>query len=384
MRIIHLKTYALWLGCSLCATLAAAQTPSSHNIGGQPYPQVNPDNTVTFRVKAPGAKSVQIVLDRPYEMRKDTAGMWLYTSAPQVPGFHYYSVQVGGLQVADPATYTYFGMSRMASAFEIPEAKGEGDYYKPQKGVARGALRSRRFYSGVCGEWRRMYVYTPPGYEQDTQKRYPVLYLQHGGGEDERGWPNQGYMNHIMDNLIADGKVQPMIVVMNRGYAVHSGQPIPEQQPNQRSSMEAFAAFTDLMVKDVIPLVDSTYRTLSDREHRAMAGLSWGGKQTLDTALGHPDLFSAIGCFSAALPMRPGTDIGTLYGGIFKDAAAFNERFRLFWLGIGSEEGDGTAKFHQALADKGIRSTLYTSPGTAHEWLTWRRCLYQFAPLLFQ
>ncbi|MDR0961561.1 MAG: esterase [Mediterranea sp.] len=385
MKKNHLKTWGLCIFALLGTATAAAQgVPSMHNIGGQQYPLVNPDNTVTFRVKAPGAKSVQIVLDKPYEMKKDTAGLWLYTSTPQVPGFHYYSVQVGGLQFADPATYTYFGMSRMASAFEIPEAKADGDYYKPQKGVAQGALRSRRFYSEVCGEYRRMYVYTPPGYEQDKAKRYPVLYLQHGGGEDERGWPNQGNMAYIMDNLIAAGKVQPMIVVMNCGYAVFAGQPIPEQQPNARSSMDAFVAFTDMMVKDVIPLVDKTYRTLSDREHRAMAGLSWGGKQTLDTTLGHPELFSAVGCFSAALPMREGTDINTLYNGIFKDAEAFNKQFKLFWLGIGSEEGPGAAMMNKALTEKGIRSMLYTSPGTAHEWLTWRRCLKEFAPLLFK
>ena len=212
---------------------------------------VNPDRTVTFKVKAPDAKSVQIVLDRPYEMQKGQDGTWELTSSPQVPGFHYYSVQIGGLQVTDASTYSYFGMSRQASAFEVPEEKV--DFYLPQKGVPQGAVRSRRFYSKVCDEWRRMYVYTPAEYEKNPDKRYPVLYLQHGGGEDERGWPNQGCIGAILDNLIASGK-----------------------------------------------------------------------------------------------------------------------------------EGPNAELLHAALSKKGINSLFYQSPGTAHEWLTWRRCLYQFTPLIFK
>lgn len=343
---------------------------------------VNPDRTVTFKVKAPDAKSVQIVLDRPYEMQKGQDGTWELTSSPQVPGFHYYSVQIGGLQVTDASTYSYFGMSRQASAFEVPEEKI--DFYLPQKGVPQGAVRSRRFYSKVCDEWRRMYVYTPAEYEKNPDKRYPVLYLQHGGGEDERGWPNQGCIDAILDNLIASGKAKPMIVVMNCGYAVYAGNKYPEQQPNARSSVDAFVAFEDMIVKDVIPLVDSTYRTLTDKENRAMAGLSWGGKQTLETTLHHRDLFSYIGSFSGALPIDKNTDIDALYEGAFKDPVTFNKDFKFIWLGIGEEEGPNAELLHAALSKKGINSLFYQSPGTAHEWLTWRRCLYQFTPLIFK
>jgi hypothetical protein len=230
-----IKTGSAMIFCSIITgTMWAQGIPSVTNIPNAQYPMVNPDRTVTFKVKAPDAKSVQIVLDRPYEMQKGQDGTWELTSSPQVPGFHYYSVQIGGLQVTDASTYSYFGMSRQASAFEVPEEKV--DFYLPQKGVPQGALRSRRFYSKVCDEWRRMYVYTPAEYEKNPDKRYPVLYLQHGGGEDERGWPNQGCIGAILDNLIASGKAKPMIVVMNCGYAVYAGNKYPEQQPNARSS----------------------------------------------------------------------------------------------------------------------------------------------------
>ena len=378
-----IKTGSVMIFCSIITgTMWAQGIPSVTNIPNAQYPMVNPDRTVTFKVKAPDAKSVQIVLDRPYEMQKGQDGTWELTSSPQVPGFHYYSVQIGGLQVTDASTYSYFGMSRQASAFEVPEEKV--DFYLPQKGVPQGAVRSRRFYSKVCDEWRRMYVYTPAEYEKNPDKRYPVLYLQHGGGEDERGWPNQGCIGTILDNLIASGKAKSMIVVMNCGYAVYAGNKYPEQQPNARSSVDAFVAFEDMMVKDVIPLVDSTYRTLTDKENRAMAGLSWGGKQTLETTLHHRDLFSYIGSFSGALPIDKDTDTDALYEGAFKDPATFNKDFKFIWLGIGEEEGPNAELLHAALSKKGINSLFYQSPGTAHEWLTWRRCLYQFTPLIFK
>ena len=189
---------------------------------------------------------------------------------------------------------------------------------------------------------------------------------------------------YILDNLIASGKAKPMIVVMNCGYAVYAGNKYPEQQPNARSSVNAFVAFEDMMVKDVIPLVDSTYRTLTDKENRAMAGLSWGGKQTLETTLHHRDLFSYIGSFSGALPIDKNTDIDALYEGAFKDPVTFNKDFKFIWLGIGEEEGPNAELLHAALSKKGINSLFYQSPGTAHEWLTWRRCLYQFTPLIFK
>lgn len=351
------------------------------NVMGAEYPKIYPDLSAEFRIKAPSAQKVQIVLDKPYEMKKDTGGMWIVKTDPLVPGFHYYSVKVGGLSAADPASQSFFGMSRMASGIEVPSVNE--DFYL-QKDVPQGALRSRYFLSKVTGTYRRMYIYTPPGYEQNPDKRYPVLYLQHGGGEDERGWAFQGNVNIILDNLIAAGKAKPMIVVMNSGYAHYAGTPSPVQDPNGRSTPDFFVAFEDMMVKEVIPLIDATYRTLSDRENRAMAGLSWGSKQTMDLTTGHLDLFSYIGGFSGAGRITPETDLKTVYSGVFANPEEFNKKVKLLFLGIGSVEGPGTKDFHEALTKIGVKSIYFESPGTAHEWLTWRRCLYNFAPLLFK
>ena len=356
--------------------------PSILNVPGALYPQICPDLTVKFRINAPNADKVQIQLDKTYQLTKGEDGFWTGTSDPQVPGFHYYSVNIGGLNVNDPGTQAFFGMSRMASAIEVPEKNV--DFYLPKKGVPQGALRSKVFFSDVTGEWRRCYVYTPPGYEQNLDQKYPVLYLQHGGGEDERGWANQGNMNFIIDNLIAEGKAKPMIVVMNSGYAVYAGTPFPVQDPNARSTEDMFVAFTDMMIKDVIPMIEKEYRVLSDRENRAMAGLSWGVKQTFETTLPNLDLFSHIGGFSGGLRLQPDQNLTEVFDGVFSDAGAFNSKVKVFFMANGSEEGAGAKMLHNALQDAGINSIYYESPGTAHEWLTWRRCLHQFAPLLFQ
>jgi enterochelin esterase-like enzyme len=354
--------------------------PFPTNVMGAEYPRIYPDLSAEFRIKAPAAQKLQIILDKPYDMEKDTAGIWTVKTGPLVPGFHYYSVKVGGLSAADASSQSFFGMSRMASGIEVPSAKE--DFYL-QKDVPQGTLRSRYFFSKVTGTYRRMYIYTPPGYEQNPDKRYPVLYLQHGGGEDERGWVFQGYVNMIMDNLIAAGKAKPMIIVMNSGYAHFAGTPSPAQDPSGRSTPDFFVAFEDMMIKDVIPLIDATYRTIPDRQNRAMAGLSWGSKQAMDLTTGHLDLFSYIGGFSGSARITPETDWKTVYNGVFANPEDFNKKVKVLFLGIGSVEGQGTKGFHDALAKIGVKSIYYESPGTAHEWLTWRRCLYNFAPLLF-
>jgi len=355
--------------------------PFPTNVMGAEFPRIYPDLSTEFKIKAPTAQKLQIILDKPYDMAKDTAGVWTVKTGPLVPGFHYYSLKVGGLAAADASSQSFFGMSRMASGIEVPSANE--DFYL-QKNVPQGALRSRYFFSKVTGAYRRMYIYTPPGYEQNPDKRYPVLYLQHGGGEDERGWVFQGNVNIILDNLIAAGKTQPMIIVMNSGYAHFAGTPSPVQDPNGRSTPDFFVAFEDMMLKDVIPLVDATYRTLPDRENRAMAGLSWGSKQTMDLTTGHLDLFSYIGGFSGAGRITSETDFKTVYSGAFANSDDFNKKVKVLFLGIGSVEGPGTKNFHDALTKIGVKSIYYESPGTAHEWLTWRRCLYNFAPLLFK
>jgi len=358
-----------------------AQHPSDYNAGGR-FPQINPDNSVTFRVNAPNAKAISVDLGKRYPMTKDADGVWTATSDPQVPGFHYYSLNVGGLQFADPATYTFYGMSRYASAVEVNESPADADFYTPKQGVPQGAVRSLRFWSDACQQYRRMYVYTPAGYEQNPGKRYPVLYLQHGGGEDETGWIYQGFADVILDNLIAAGEAEPMIIVMNSGYATLPG------------SNDSFDAFEKMMTEDVIPFVDKRFRTIADRDHRAVAGLSWGAKQAYDLAFGHKEYFSWVSGFSGMIvigdfnPRNPGfrdpEQFAAAYNGIFKDAAAFNNTYHLVFLTTGEAEGKLIGEMHELLLANGLQNEYYCSPDTAHEWLSWRRSLYQFAKKLFK
>ncbi|MGH7224407.1 MAG: alpha/beta hydrolase [Gemmataceae bacterium] len=310
-----------------------------------------------------------------------------------VPGFHYYRVFIDGAEVGDPSSEMFYGTGKMTSGIEIPE-KGV-DFYLP-KDVPHGEIRERWYRSKTTQKWRRIFVYTPPGYDTNRETRYPVLYLQHGGGEDERGWPNQGRVGFILDNLLAERKAKPMIVVMEQGYARRSGEAAPPARPpapgqNRRPPRDfsrLFAAFEDVMVKDLIPMIDATYRTIPNRDNRAMAGLSMGGMQTFQITLKHLDLFAYLGGFSGAgggfggVPFDP----KTAHNGVMADAGAFNKKVRLLWLGIGTTEGRmyaGIKKYHEALEKAGIKHGYYESPGTAHEWLTWRRCLHEFAPLLF-
>lgn len=357
-------------------------TPASTNIPGQKYPQIMPDNRVVFRIKAPAAQHLQVDLGRKYEMKSDSGGYWKVVTDTIPVGFHYYSLIIDGIPVADPAGQTYYGMGRMASGIDIPDP--DGDYYMTRN-VPHGQVRSLEYYSGITNAWRSALVYTPPGYDLDYNKKYPVLYLQHGGGEDETGWPRQGKMNIIIDNLIASKKAVPMIVVMERGYATDPRQPLPSQ-PTGLPGMSG-NVFPDVLVREVIPLVDSSFRTLTDRKYRAMAGLSMGGFQTFQTTMLHPDLFSYIGGFSGAAFLQPDTDIRKMYNGVWENAAAFNEKFRLVYLSIGTAEPEimykGVRNFHEALDKVGIKHVYYESPGTAHEWQTWRRSLRQFASMIF-
>ena len=354
---------------------------------------------MTFRIKAPDAQKVVFGFfdSQRYPAKKGEDGFWTATTEPQVPGFHYYRVFIDGAEVNDPASETFYGTGKQASGIEIPE-KGV-DYYLP-KDVPHGEVRERWYFSKTTQAWRRIFVYTPPGYDTDRDTRYPVLYLQHGGGEDERGWPNQGRVAFIMDNLLAEKKAKPMLVVMEQGYARRPGESAPRpapprpaapgQNPPPRPDLSRmFSAFEDVMVKDLIPMIDATYRTIPDRENRAMAGLSMGGMQTFQITLKHLDLFSYIGGFSGGgggfggVPFDP----KTAHGGVMANADEFNKKVRLVWLGIGTTEPqrmyESVKNYHEALEKAGIKHVYYESPGTSHEWLTWRRCLHEFAPLLF-
>jgi enterochelin esterase family protein len=323
-------------------------------------------------------------------------------------GFHYYTLSIDGAVVADPATRTFFGSGYDNSAIEIPDPDGE---FFTLKDVPRGQVRQQRYFSTVTKTWRRAYVYTPPDYDSNARAKYPVLYLLHGWGENEQGWPTQGHVDAIMDNLITEKKAKPMIIVMDNLNAVKPGesaalyfargsitQAVPQPPPapgappagrgagpgrGGRGSL-ASGVFTEMMLTDLIPTVERTFRVAPGRENRAMAGLSMGGAQTFGTALAHLDKFAYLGGFSGSSGGRGGFDPKTSSGGVFADAAAFNKKVKLLFLGIGSAEGPGTKTFSEQLTQAGIKNVYYESPGTAHEWLTWRRCLKEFAPRLFR
>ncbi len=345
-------------------------------VPGNEFPKIDKERRAYFRVVAPTANSVQVdICGKKYDMRRDQKGVWCAVTDPLVVGFHYYFINIGGVNVIDPATETFFGCNREAGGIEIPEGD-EGNYYRPQQGVAHGQVRSLYYYANATQEWRHAMVYTPAEYEKG-KKRYPVLYLQHGMGEDETGWSKQGHMQHIMDNLIASGEAKPMIVVMESGdvKAPFRG------GDNRQGFSEYGASFYKVMTQDLISTIDSQFRTLTDRDHRAMAGLSWGGQQTFDLVLNNMDKFAWMGAFSGAIF---GLDVKTAYNGIFSRPDEFNKKIHYLYLSCGSEENFGTEALVKNLREAGIKADFYVSPGTHHEWLTWRRCFRQFVPHLFK
>jgi enterochelin esterase-like enzyme len=370
--------------------------PATSNVPGAQYPRVYPDRRVTFRVKAPDAKKVQVqpggadngLGKGPYEMQRGEDGNWAVTTPPAVPGFHYYWLVIDGAVANDPGSESYFGWGRQTSGVEVPE---EGVDFYVAKDVPHGEVRAMWYPSKVTGRARRAFVYTPPGYDAGGSTiRYPVLYLQHGAGEDERGWTTQGRMNFILDNLIAAGKATPMIVVMDNGYADRAAgaAPITGTGPATQAATRArfdFRGFEEVLMGELIPKIDATYRTIADRGHRAMAGLSMGAMQTMQIGLAHTDMFASIGAFS--LPPLGEFDAGTSYNGVFREAAGFNEKVRLLWLGAGTAEerfAAGLRAMHERLERVGVRHVAFESPGTSHEWQTWRRSLADFAPRLFR
>ncbi len=370
---------------SIVATggVAWAQTgddskPATSNLPGAEYPRVHADLKVTFRVSAPGAQKVQVVPggndnglgQGPFDMQRDDKGVWTVTIGPAVPGFHYYWLQVDGFACNDPATQTYFGWNKECSGIEVPDKTL--DFYDIQD-VPHGEVRAHWYYSKVTAMWRRAMIYTPPNYDKDIQARYPVLYLQHGAGENERGWTSQGRANFILDNLIAGKKAQPMIVVMENGMvapkAAGSAAPAKPSASSRRNE-----AFGELVVNDLLARVDATYRTIPDRNHRAIAGLSMGAGQAMQIGFANLDKFGYIGSFSGGGAAR--SDFGTS-----------EPKPLLVWMGAGTAESGrmSSAKATvEAMNKAGITAVWFEAPGTSHEWQTWRKCLYDFAPRLFQ
>ena len=349
------------------------------NIRGVEFPKVDSQLRATFRVEAPNAHKVQLDLKEVYDMVRGADSVWTVTTKPLDPGFHYYYLMIDGYRFSDPASESFYGVGRMMSGIDIPAP--DQDFYMPKE-VPHGQVRECYYLSGGGKGYRRFFVYTPPGYDADPDTRYPVLYLQHGMGEDERGWVTQGKLSIIIDNLLAEGRCKPMLVVVSNGECSVMFRPKPGEDVNE--ARKRFGAdFTPILLNEIIPYVEKTFRVLADKDHRAMAGLSWGGFQTFQIGLNNLDKFSYLGGFSGAGMFNPETDLKTVYNGVFSDSTTFNRKVHAFFLGIGSLEGPRIKALSDALRKAGINNTYFESPGTAHEWLTWRRCIYQFAPLLF-
>ena len=380
--------------------------PATSNQSGKKFPQVNSEGRVRERVIASGAQNVQLDLGGvKYPLTKGDDGAWLGDSKPQDEGFHYYQIIIDDAQVPDPNSLYYYGAGRWGSGIEVP-TKDE-DFYA-LKDVPHGQLREVIYFVKGTNSARHCDVYTPPDYDQDPARRYPVLYLQHGAGENETGWGNQGRANLILDNLIAEGKAKPFIVVMENGGGIsgprRGGPPTnavptgaeaatnnaPARGPGGFGGRDFnFSAFEHVLIDDLIPFIDANYRTIPDQPHRAMAGLSMGGMQTHTITLAHLDTFSHIGIFSG----------GSISTNEITDLDAFRQKVKLVFVSYGSREidpanrrsGGGRGGFGgdpkantEGLKEAGINACFYVSPLTAHEWQSWRRSLYQFAPLLFQ
>ena len=368
--------------------------PASTNIPGADYPRIDSLSRVHFRFRAPEATSVSVSLGN-VALTKGEDGFWTGITKPQDPGFHYYSLKINGVEVADPLSETFYGASKVMSGIEIPE---RGVDFYDVKNVPHGEVRSFWYWSKTFGETRHAYIYTPPGYDRDKKKRYPVLYLQHGMGEDRRAWPNQGRTNFILDNLIAEGKAKPMIVVMEdggiaRGFGTpirdKSGKILPRpegQGPGRRGGQgqgpNFWDEFTETIITDIIPAIDEHFRTIPNRENRAIAGLSLGGTQTYQISQANLDKFANIGILSAPFGF-PGVETG--YNGLLAKPDEFNKQVKVFFISMGSKEGPNTGRtIHETLDKAGIHNVYFEAPGTAHEFQTWRKSLYHFAQLLFQ
>jgi enterochelin esterase-like enzyme len=348
----------------------ALGSSASTNVRSAKYPRILEDHRVLFRTKAPDARSVQIDLGKKYDMTKDSAGYWTATTDPQGEGFHYYSIIIDGVALADPASETFYGMGRMASGIEIP-IKGE-NYYAVND-VPHGEIRIARYFSTVLNTWRRLYVYTPAGYDKSNGE-YPVLYLLHGGGEDERGWATQGKTDLILDNLIAGKKAQPMLVVMIDG---NTGTPGFGEQ--------FLKTFEAELKQSVIPFVEKNYRSKSDSKSRALAGLSMGGLQTLYAGIYNPELFSHLGVFSSGWLPNQKSISDRQYEYLSKNRSIINDNLKL-WIAMGGKE-DIAYENCQVMLSKfkelNIEYTYHEYPG-GHTWPVWRNNLYMFAPLLFK
>lgn len=376
---MKIKLPLLLLGSILSGALCLAQDrppaddwkPASSNQPGKDYPKVNSEGRVKFRIVATNAQSVSVSFKDSSPFTKGEDGAWYGYTRPLDEGFHYYTLKIDGAEVPDPNSMMFFGAMRWGSAVELPAH--DQDFYA-LKNVPHGQLREVFFHSTSTASERRAFVYTPPGYDQNADQRYPVLYLQHGWGENEYGWGVQGRAREIMDNLIAQNRARPFIIVMIYGMT-------NDTRPGGLRNFD-IGPFETVLVKELVPFIDANFRTLSNQPNRAMAGLSMGGMETKTITLKNLETFSHIGLFSG----------GSIAVTNIADLAAFKAKNKLVFVSYGSRELGGTRPGFggdpkanvEALKAAGINSVFYESPGTAHEWQSWRRSLHEFAPLLFK
>ncbi len=351
------------------------------NINRTSYPRVLADNSVMFHVNAPQAQNVQIDLGgTKYDMKKSASGAWTLTTKPQVPGFHYYSLIIDGVSVSDPASQTFYGCSRWSSAIEVKET-GMADFEIQQ--VPHGEVRTVHYYSKVEETWRPLLIYTPAGYDEGKQS-YPVVYIQHGGGEDHRGWMEQGRTAQIMDNLIAAGKAVPMIVVSaNSNVRSRNG------GMGGGYSWQGMQTFRSELIDNVIPFVEKNFRVKKDRKNRAMCGLSMGGGQSFHIGLRDPDVFANVGVFSTGMfggiSGASNFDLEAEVPGMLTDTKTFNNQFDVFFISCGEQDPriEYTRSIVKKMRDSGV-DVRFSSYLGDHEWQVWRKSLHEFAQYLFK
>ena len=376
--------------------------PAVSNQENKQFPAVNSKRQVRAQIMAPNAKFVGLdIAGKIYEMTKDENGLWTGTSEPQDEGFHYYQLNIDGASVPDPASLYYYGASRWGSGIEVPSA--DQDFWQV-KNVPQGSVSEVFYWSTYTEKMRRCHVYLPAEYYTNPTKKFPVLYLQHGMGENEYGWAEQGHTAQILDNLIAEGKAVPCIIVMDNGLnarrpgeqggfggprpqrpqggAAPQGQRrqgAPGQAGPRRGGFGGFGGFSEgfknVLFNDIIPMVEKNYRVIADAQHRAYAGLSMGGMQAREITLANPEKFAYVGSFSS----------GAWSVDQVKGSEGFAKNVKLLFMSGGGRENMGCVEAAKNIKEQvGMNAVGYESPGTAHEWHTWRRSLFEFAQLIFK
>ena len=341
-------------------------------------PEIGPDRQVTFRVLAPQAREVVLTgefLKGPKPFTKTENGVWSVTVGPIDPEIYNYNFTIDGVRTIDPANPDVKTGSTPSTISSVLEVRGDRPAFYDPQAVPHGEVRTHWYASKSLQTTRRLTVYTPPGYDGNPQARFPVLYLFHGANADETAWYRLGRANLILDNALAAGASKPFIVVMPFGYGV------PPNGPSRPG--ENTARFSQDLIEDVVPYIDGRYRTIADREHRAIVGLSMGGGQALSIGLSHLDLFSHVGGFSSGLGQA--SEFPKTYARAIADAAKVNRDARLIWIGCGNEDGafPQSKSFSEFLTAHEIRHT-FKETGGAHTWMVWRRYLKEIAPLLFK